>query len=164
MVILPSLEEMRPSAVFFEGKLVAQDGKLCSPIPAKSFPLESKNSVNVCRELTAEDFRIKAPVENGTVKVNVMKFADYTLSSTDAVVEELPVKDGYLDISHDADLKYVAVINRYGYDRMAVSYTHLDVYKRQLINCAKAWTLPEFTPHSMHCSEFPWQQSACFLS
>lgn len=120
MVILPSLEEMRPSAVFFEGKLVAQDGKLCSPIPAKSFPLESKNSVNVCRELTAEDFRIKAPVENGTVKVNVMKFADYTLSSTDAVVEELPVKDGYLDISHDADLKYVAVINRYGYDRMAL--------------------------------------------
>ncbi|WP_343208989.1 adenine deaminase [Anaerolentibacter hominis] len=120
LVILPSITEMKPSAVFFEGKLVAENGVLLSPIEPRVFPIEEKNSMHVAVDLSPESFRIKAPVSDGRVKTNVMVFADYTLSSTDAVCEELPVKDGYLDISHDPDLKYVAVINRYGHKRMAL--------------------------------------------
>ena len=120
MVLMPDLREMNPSAVFYEGKLVAKNQKLLVPIEDRAYDLENRNSVNVVRSLTAEDLRIKAPIANGTVKVNVLTYLTHMLSSTESVVEELPVKDGYLDLSGDPDLNYVAVINRYGHDRMAV--------------------------------------------
>ncbi|MBQ9592389.1 MAG: adenine deaminase [Lachnospiraceae bacterium] len=120
MVLMPDLREMRPSAVFYEGRLVAENQKLLVPIEDRSYELEERNSMNVVRDLTVEDLRIKAPVQDGTVKVNVLTYLTHMLSSTESVVEEIPVKDGYLDLSGDPDLNYVAVINRYGHDRMAV--------------------------------------------
>ncbi|MBR1759188.1 MAG: adenine deaminase [Lachnospiraceae bacterium] len=120
MVLLPDLKEMRPSAVFFEGNLVAKDQQLLVNIPDHAYELETRNSMNVIKDLTVEDLRIKAPIQEGIVKVNVLTYLDHMLSSTESVVEELPVKDGYLDLSGDPDLNYVAVINRYGHDRMAL--------------------------------------------
>ena len=49
-----------------------------------------------------------------------MTFHDYDLSTTDAVVEELEVKDGYLTLNKDQDLKFVAVVNRYGRNNIAL--------------------------------------------
>lgn len=118
--IVESLTELKPSKVFYGGKLVAENGKLLADIEEKSYPLESRNSVHV-KELTEEDFVLKAPVQEGTVKVNVMTYYDLNLSSTEAVCEELPVKDGKLDLSGDKDLKFVAVVNRYeGNDNLAL--------------------------------------------
>lgn len=44
--------------------------------------------------MTEEDFTLRAPVQDGKVKVTVMTYYDLNLSSTEAVCEELPVKDG----------------------------------------------------------------------
>ncbi len=118
IVLLPDLEEMKPTAVFYEGIHVVEDHRLLVDIAEKSYELESRNSINF-KELTVEDFKIKAPIRNGKVKVNVMTFADHTLSTTDAKIEELEVVDGYLVLS-DPDLKFVAVINRYGRDHLAL--------------------------------------------
>ena len=113
--LVESLTELKPSKVFFGGKLVAENGKLLASIEEKSYPLESRNSVHV-KDLTEEDFTLRAPVQDGKVKVTVMN-----LSSTEAVCEELPVKDGRLDLSGDENLKFVAVVNRYeGNDNLAL--------------------------------------------
>lgn len=120
MLIVKDLKDLTPTAVFYEGKLVAENGKLLVDIEEKEYDLERRNSVHV-KELCAEDFRIKAPIQNGTVKVNLMQYENELFSSTDAVCEEIPVKDGYLDISGDCHLKYVAVVNRYeGNDNIAL--------------------------------------------
>ncbi len=120
MLIVKDLKDLTPTAVFYEGKLVAENGKLLVDIEEKKYDLEMRNSVHI-KELCAEDFRIKAPIQNGTVKVNLMQYENELFSSTDAVCEEIPVKDGYLDISGDSDLKYVAVVNRYeGNDNIAL--------------------------------------------
>lgn len=113
MVIVSSLSQLDPSKVFFEGELVSKDGQLVKEIEDMTFDIENRNSVNL--EMPSLDiFKYKAPIENGTVKVNVMTYHGMISAATHTVVEELPVVDGYLDISHDKDLKFITVLNRYG--------------------------------------------------
>ncbi|RZS92153.1 adenine deaminase [Cuneatibacter caecimuris] len=119
MLLVEDLRELKPSHVFFGGKLVAKDGELLESIEEKSYPLEQENTMFV-RELSADDFRIKAPVENGTVQVNCMVYKDLLLSSTLLETIQLPVKDGAV-LLDDPDLKYVAVVNRHqGHDTIGL--------------------------------------------
>lgn len=113
LIITDSLEEIDPKAVFFEGRLVAEDQQLVIDIEDKKFEIEEKNSLKI-GPITLEDFKIKAPIKSGKIKCNIIKCDPVKAFMTDFAVEELPVKDGYIDISHDSDLKYVIVINRYG--------------------------------------------------
>lgn len=111
MVLLPDLEEMKPTAVYFGGRKVAENGKMTVSIPERSFALERANSMNV-KELSPADFTIKAPVENGKVRVNVMDFCGSTGSLSNAVEYELDVEDGKLILS-DPQMMFVAVVNRH---------------------------------------------------
>ena len=86
-----SSRQLKPSHVFFGGKLVGQDGKLLAKV---------------------EDFEIKANIEEGFVKVNLMKYNDLLLSNTELTTEELPVKNGIIQLT-DQNIKYVAVVNRH---------------------------------------------------
>lgn len=120
MVLVKDLKDLTPTAVFFEGALVSEHGKLIASIEDKTYEIEKRNSMHV-KPLSVEDFRIKAPITNGSIKVNLMKYENLLFSSTDAVCEEIPVVNGYLDISSDKDLKFVAVVNRYeGNDNIAL--------------------------------------------
>ncbi|NBI05275.1 adenine deaminase [Senegalia massiliensis] len=112
MLIVDSLEDIKPESVFFRGELVAQNGKMKKDIKQKEFEIENINTV-YADNIEENDFKIKAPIKEGYVKTNVIKYRSLKSSTTDLVVEELPVKEGYLDISHDPDLKYVIVINRH---------------------------------------------------
>lgn len=119
MLIVKSLYDLKPEYVFFGGELVAKDGKLLAKISDESFELEHRNSMHV-KHLDVNDFRIKAPLESGRVKVNLMEYKDLLLSNTLISTKELPVEDGYLSLNDD-DLKFVAVINRHeGHDTMAL--------------------------------------------
>jgi len=113
MMILDTLEKPEPKAVFFEGRLVAENGKLVAGIADNEYEVEKINTVQV--ELPAEEqLRIKAPVDNGSVQCNIICFDSDKGFMTDFGVADILVKDGYLDISGDPDLKFAAVINRYG--------------------------------------------------
>lgn len=112
--IVEDLTEMKPKAVFFEGKLVAEDGKLAVEIADISHPLETLNTVVKVGEISAEQLRIKAPINEGSIACNIISFDHKRGYITDFGKEDLTVKEGYLDISDDKDLKFAAVINRYG--------------------------------------------------
>ena len=112
LIITESLEDIEPIAVFFQGELVAREGKLVVDIDSKDFEIERRNTVYV-EDLNLEDFKIKAPIDNGTIKVNIIKYSSLVSSSTELETTEIPVKDGYLDISNDESLKFAIVINRH---------------------------------------------------
>ncbi|MGD9569574.1 MAG: adenine deaminase [Sedimentibacter sp.] len=112
MVLVDSLEELIPKAVFFQGKLVAEDRKLIDQIENMNFNLENINTVYV-DGLKIEDFSIKAPVFEGKITTRIIKYCDFNSADTEFLIEELPVANGHLDISFDNDLKYVAVVNRH---------------------------------------------------
>ena len=112
MLLVEDLSNIHPTHVFFEGKLVAQDGKLLQPIEDKEYEIETRNSVQL-KELSLEDFHVDTPVENGKVNVNVMVYPNLELSSTYVEKTEFEVKDGSIVLPND-DYKFVIVLNRYG--------------------------------------------------
>jgi len=111
--LIDDLKEMKPKAVFFEGKLVAENGELKVKVENFDDPIESRNTVNV-GSLNADQLKIKAPVKDGKITCNTIVFDHTKGFMTDFSQEEVNVKDGYVDISGDENLKYAAVINRYG--------------------------------------------------
>ena len=112
MLLVENLSNIHPTHVFFEGKLVAQDGKLLQPIEDKEYEIETRNSVQL-KELSLDDFHVDTPVENGKVAVNVMVYPNLELSSTYVEKTEFEVKDGNIVLPDD-DYKFVIVLNRYG--------------------------------------------------
>lgn len=119
MLLVDDLCELKPSHVFFNGELVAKDGVLLADVEDRSYPLEQVNTMHV-KPLCKEDFYIRAPIEQGSVKVNVMEYKDLLLSSTLQTTIELPVRDGLVCLDDD-DLKYVAVVNRHkGHDTIGL--------------------------------------------
>lgn len=120
MLLVEDLKTLKPTHVVYGGELVAKDGKLLHTIEDKVYPIEGMNSMHV-KPLSVEDFKIKAPIQNGKIKVNLMEYKDLLLSSTLHACEELEVVDGYVTLNDDADLKFVAVVNRHqGHDTIAI--------------------------------------------
>lgn len=117
--VVPDLTELWPSMVFFEGRKVAENRKLLADIPDQFYPLEKRNTVTI-RELSESDFILKAPIENGTVKVNLMHYPSHDASVTQKKTVELEVRDGRLIFPHD-DMKFCAVLNRFGKDHIALA-------------------------------------------
>lgn len=113
LVILENLYEMKVKAVLFEGKLVAEAGRLVNEIKHKEYDIELENSVHIA-ELSLDDFRLKAPLEQGKTKVHVIKYLSQLSSSTEIIEEEVDVENGYVSLNNHEDLWYVIVINRHG--------------------------------------------------
>lgn len=120
-LLVRDLANFEPEQVYFEGKLVAENGKMVVPIETKEFDIEKRNTVNIL-PLELEDFQLKAPngQQSGKVKVNVPVYIDYNDSMTHLQVEEHEVKNGIVDISDDPDLAYVIIVNRYGKSNRSV--------------------------------------------
>ena len=112
MLLMDSLDELKPSHVFTDGTLVAKDGVLLADIPDIRFELEEKNSVNA-PDFTVEDFKLKYE-KSDKVKVNMMEYIDFNGSTSVCTQIELPVVDGVVDISGDDSLHYAIIVNRYG--------------------------------------------------
>ncbi len=112
MLLVEDLNNIQPSKVFFEGELVAQDNKLVKEIPVTEFEIETRNSVST-KDLSLSDFIIDVEGRVDEVEVNIINFPKATVSLTEITSEVLPIVDGKIDISHDTNLKFVAVINRH---------------------------------------------------
>ncbi|MDD3367662.1 MAG: adenine deaminase C-terminal domain-containing protein [Lachnospiraceae bacterium] len=111
MSIVSELEKVDVDEVFFGGKLVAKGGKMVEKIADKPFEIETRNSMNV-GHLTVDDFRIKAPIQNGEVTVNVLSYVDKKSVYTKLSVEKFKVVDGELQLPEN--VMFAAVVNRYG--------------------------------------------------
>lgn len=115
MQLLDELDGRNPYAVFVEGKLVAEGGALVEEKENLSIPGNVLGSTMRVVGLNAPiDLALKAPEGCGdTVKVAVMDY-DTPGVRCEVFYEELPVKDGYVDISGRDDLCYLTVWNRHG--------------------------------------------------
>lgn len=113
MQIVDTLDDCQPAAVFVEGRLAAENGAYTG-LDHKEGDYDFPNTVNIPQIHSADDFRLKAPTSGDTVKIQVIVPRDGNRVLRDTQVMELPVKDGYVDISGHPDLVYVTVINRCG--------------------------------------------------
>lgn len=116
--IVPDLAEPRAEAVFFGGRLVAEHGALLEALPERSFDVERRNTVNLA---LPEESALRIAATGNRARVRVLVYESPQTSITTLAVEELPVRDGFIDLSEDDDLKFAAVLNRHGAGTMAVA-------------------------------------------
>lgn len=112
IILLKSMDNFSVDEVFVQGKLVARSGKLVTDIPEQEFPLETRNTLILESKPTAEDFKIAA--SGSKVKVPIIAFNPQMPIITELEYIELPVKDGFIDISGRDDLALLAVFERHG--------------------------------------------------
>jgi adenine deaminase len=110
LVIIPDIRTIDAQTVISNGCVVAKDGKLLTPPRIHQFSKESLNSVHLSRELTSDDFVIRAPEGTEQLQVRVMEMI------TDLVTAETemswPVTDGQLKSDTKQDVVKIAAIDR----------------------------------------------------
>ncbi|CAM4319358.1 adenine deaminase [Erysipelothrix inopinata] len=109
-LLVDDLKNIRPSHVFFEGKLVAKDQKLVAPIEPRTHELESRNTVFV-KDLKPEDLTLKAPIQNGEVTVNFIEYLSPKGSLTKLSSDTLEVVDGEVILKEG--MMFTSIVNRH---------------------------------------------------
>ena len=92
LVLLDDLENFRASAVFSDGQLVAQNGRMLQVLTAEPFPEDTRHTMNVA-PVSPLDFIIQA---NGTKAVANVIMQDGKTSRTKLKQVELSVNEGML--------------------------------------------------------------------
>ncbi len=110
--LVDDLEGIHVESVFFEGNLVAENDELLVEIEPKAFPLEKINSIYL-DDFSVDRLRIKAAVEEGRVKVRVIKYQDLETLVTETAFEKVAVRNGYVTLEDRKDLNFIAVFNRH---------------------------------------------------
>lgn len=119
ILLMPDLKDMKSEYVLCRGKLVAKGGKLLETIQQIEHEVEKIDTVNLKQPLE-EDFRIKCEGTDTHASVNVINYLSINSSITEYKTENVPIKNGYIDISHDDDLNIVVVFNRYGKENKSI--------------------------------------------
>ena len=112
ILIVEDLAKVKISTVIANGKVVAKDGKLIVDIKRKEVPEWATKTMNVKRKLTPEDFVIKAPIKEGTVKAHVVQVIEAKVT-TKHLIEEIPVVNYELKPRVEDDIAKAAVIERH---------------------------------------------------
>ncbi len=112
IVVLDNLVDFNVLKTFWQGKLIAENDSLVVEINSPKLDIEYLNSVYV-GELSESDFKIKSPIQNGEIEIEVLSYLTKERSITDRKTMLVKAKDGFIDISENSNLNFVAVVNRH---------------------------------------------------
>ena len=113
ILLVPDLAEMRPSRVYFAGRLVAEQGALLEPCQAADYPEWILHTVRLKHPITAASFRKETGAAGDHVRVNVIDLIDRQIINR-RLVTELPCANGEILPDIDRDIAKLAVVERYG--------------------------------------------------
>ena len=105
LLVFSELEALRPEAVFKDGRLVAENGRLVGERETEKCTL--KSSVNILG-MDREGFRIKAISENAII----MKLVPDQIV-TKKTVERIRIVNGYASSDMEKDILKIAVVERH---------------------------------------------------
>lgn len=110
-VILSSdLKTLPVETVIARGQIVAQDGKCLVDCPHYAWPKHARQTVNMARDLNADDFSITAPAGANAVTANVIGVVE-NQAPTRALQFELPVTEGR--VTAHGDVAQIALVERH---------------------------------------------------
>lgn len=113
ILLLTSLEDVKVSEVFANGKLVVQNGKLTAKISEPPVTIDAQNSMHFHSRPTRETFMIKAPIENGKVDVNTIEMQEANLTVLRRT--SVAVENHYLTLNGlSDDYCYLSIVPRHG--------------------------------------------------
>jgi len=121
ILLVNDLKDFHARTVIARGVLAAQDGNILALIPPYPYPAWATNSVKLPRTLTANDFVLKSPVDEESVKVNVIGVIE-NQAPTHHLHMEILVNNGELNVDIRRDLAKIALVERHhgtGYVQLA---------------------------------------------
>ncbi|MEM2237383.1 MAG: adenine deaminase [Candidatus Caldarchaeum sp.] len=113
ILIVSDLTKFRIEAVFANGELVAENGKMVKELPEFNYPERFMKSVKLPRHLTPEDFKIHYSREGEEVRVRVIQAIEGSVI-TKHRIERLEVKGGNILSDPDRSILKTAVVERHG--------------------------------------------------
>ncbi len=111
-LIVTNLAELTIDAVYARGELMAENGKLKAKMPAFEYPAAARGTVNMKRDLAAEDFQIPAPKGKNKVKARVIGVIE-NQAPTKALTRELEVSDSVVQMDRKRDVCQIALVERH---------------------------------------------------
>ena len=85
------------------GQVVAENGRLTVELPQFDYPPEVMDTVRLHKELTPDDFIIKAPLESGTAQVRAIRVIENSVETREDILT-LPVSQGQLQVDAVGDV------------------------------------------------------------
>lgn len=110
IVLLSDLYNVTVKAVIIGGRLVARDGTMLSSAKKVTYPDWSKNTINVGKTLTKDDFIL--PNNKPEVKVRVIQIEEAKVT-TKQVIETLKTIDGNVAPNGEKDIAKAALFERH---------------------------------------------------
>lgn len=112
IVFLKDLEHMEVTRVLIDGGVVAENGKMCVPIPSYTYPDWAQHSMHVRDEITPESFRIQADTDKDSVTVRAIEVIPARVGDYERHVK-LQVTDGKLESDTSQDILKTFVFERH---------------------------------------------------
>ena len=110
VILTPDLRTLPIDMVIARGRIVAEDGVCTVDCPHYDWPETARATVNMKRDLGAEDFHIPAPKGANAVTANVIGVVE-NQAPTRALKFELPVTDGR--VQPTGEVAQIALVERH---------------------------------------------------
>ncbi len=112
IVVVREVEQFKPSRVFLNGRLVAEDGKCLLDFPTSTYPNWALHTFKIKPSICAEELFIKAP-RSARAKLRVIDVSDGSILSTE-LIEEMRPQNGKLNSNIEMDILKLCVVERHG--------------------------------------------------
>ncbi len=110
VILTSDLNTLPIEHVIARGKTVSVNGEICVECPHYDWPESARQTVNMARDLRADDFRIAAPKGANAVTANVIGVVE-NQAPTKALQFELPVTEGRVQAT--GEVCQIALVERH---------------------------------------------------
>jgi adenine deaminase len=110
VILTPDLKTLKIETVIARGQIVAQSGECLVDCPHLDWPDTARQTVNMARDLNADDFTITAPKGANAVTANVIGVVE-NQAPTKALQFELPVTEGRVQAT--GEVCQIALVERH---------------------------------------------------
>ncbi len=113
ILLVPSIEKIQISKTIIGGKLIYDNGKWLFKADGEyTYPEKARKTINLKKIPEPHELLIKAPVEKGLAKINLIKAIPGS-ALTKWEKTEVPIENGYLKALPEEDIAYIAVLDRH---------------------------------------------------
>ena len=98
--------------VIARGRILAEHGRLTADIAAFDYPASAKNTINMARDLSANDFAIEAPNGANEVTARVIGVIE-NQAPTKALEKRLKVSSGLVETDRESGVCQIALVERH---------------------------------------------------
>lgn len=112
IIITSDIEKLPIELVFAAGAMVAENGTLHVKTAPFPYPAEARDSVHLAHRLTADDFTIPVPIEQGEATVRTIEVVENQVVTNERLVK-LSVKGGKIVLDRAQDVAFLAVVERH---------------------------------------------------